>query len=71
MIRPKPSLLMANYSKIKRGELMWSCIATTVEGNWVLEKWNNIEEVVNRIRKLEREVEGRIDKDNMLEGKTT
>jgi len=46
-------------------------IATTVEGNWVLEKWDDIGEVVDRIRKLERVVEGRIDEDNVLESKTT
>jgi len=62
---------MANYIKIKRVELMHSHIATTVEGNWVLEKWDDIGEVIDRIRKLEREVEGRIDKYNVLKSKTT
>jgi len=62
---------MANYSKIKRGKLTQSCITTTVEGNWVLERWDDIEEVVNRIRKLEKEAEGRINKNNTLESKTT
>jgi len=32
------SLLIANYSKIKRVEPPWSCIAMAVEGNWNLEK---------------------------------
>jgi len=56
---------------IKRDESMWSHITTTVEGNWVLERWDNIKEVMDRIKKLEREVEGRIDKDNMLKSKMT
>jgi len=70
-IRSEPSSLMANYIKIKRVELMQSCIATTVEENWILEKCDDIGEVMDKIRKLEREVEGRIDKDNALESKTT
>ena len=70
-IRSEPSSLMANYIKIKRVELMRSCIGTTVEENWVLEKCDDIGEVMDKIRKLEREVEGRIDKDNALESKTT
>ena len=48
-----------------------SHIAITVEENWILKRWDDIGEVVDRIRKLEREIEGRIDKDNMLESKTT
>jgi len=36
-----------------------------------LKKVNGIEEVVNRIRKLGREVEGRVDKGNVLKSKTT
>ena len=59
------------HRKFSSGVTTWSCIATTVEGNWVLEKWDNIGEVVDRIRKLEREVEERIDKDNALKSKTT
>jgi len=70
-IRSEPSSLMANYIKTKRVELMRSCIGTTVEENWVLEKCDDIGEVMDKIRKLEREVEGRIDKDNALESKTT
>jgi len=34
MIRSEPSSLMANYSKIKRAKLPWSCLTTAVEGNW-------------------------------------
>jgi len=34
MIRSEPSSLMANYSKIKRVEPLWSCLAMAVEGNW-------------------------------------
>jgi len=34
---------MANYSKIKRDKLMWSHITTTVEGDWDLEKQEDIE----------------------------
>jgi len=71
MIRSKPLSLMANYIKIKRIELTRHYITTTVKGNWVLEKWDDIGEVIDRIRKLKREVEGRIDKDNMLERKIT
>jgi len=71
MIRSKPLSLMANYIKIKRIELARHYITTTVKGNWVLEKWDDIGEVIDRIRKLKREVEGRIDKDNMLERKIT
>jgi len=37
-IRSKPSSLMANYIKNKRGELMWSHLATAVEGNWIPEE---------------------------------
>jgi len=34
MIRPEPSSLMANYSKVKRVELPWSHIAMAVKENW-------------------------------------
>jgi len=37
-IRSKPSSLMANYSKIKRVEPPWSCLATAVEENWNTEE---------------------------------
>jgi len=36
-----------------------------------MEKWEDIEEVERGVGKLKREVEGRLDEDNMLEGKTT
>ena len=42
-----------------------------MEGNWILEKWNNIEDVVSRVKKLGREVEGRFDEDNVLKSKMT
>jgi len=58
---------MANYIKIKRVELTWSCIATTVEGNWSLEKWDDIKDVVRRVKKLEKEVEERSDKSKMTQ----
>jgi len=62
---------MANYSKIKRDKLMQSCIATTMEENWILEKWEDIENIVRRVGKLERKIEERFDEDNMLKSKTT
>jgi len=37
-VRSEPSSLIANYSKIKRVELLQSYIATAVEGNWNPEK---------------------------------
>jgi len=62
---------MANYIKIKRVESAQSHIAITVAENWILEKRDDIGEVVRRVRKLEREVEERFDKDNMLKSKMT
>jgi len=70
-IRFGPLPLMANYIKIKRVELAQSCIIITVEGNWTLEEWEGIEDVEREIRNLKREVEGRIDKDNVLKSKMT
>ena len=61
---------MANYSKIKRVELLQSRIAMAVEGNWNLEKWEDIEEVERRTGKLRREAAGRLDEDNALESVT-
>jgi len=69
MIRPRPSLLMANYSKIKRAKPLWSHLAMAVEGNWKSEKWEYIGEVKRRIEKLRREVVRRLDEGNMLESK--
>ena len=55
--------------------LLWgshnSHIVITVAGNWILEKRDDIEEAVRRVRKLEREVEERFDKDNVLKSKMT
>ena len=62
---------MADYIKIKRVKLTWSHIAITIEENWILEEWENIEDVEKRIKKLKREVEGRFDEDNVLESKMT
>ena len=70
-IRSKPSSLMAKYSKIKRVELLWSCITTAVEGNWNLEEWEDIKEIERRTEKLRRKAAGRLDKDNTLESKIT
>jgi len=42
-----------------------------VEENWILEKWNDIKDIVRRVRKLGREVEERPNKGNMLESKVT
>ena len=71
MIKSELSLLIANYIKIKRVESAQSHIAITVEENWTLEEWESIEDTGRGIRKLEREIERRIDKDNTLESKTT
>jgi len=60
---------MANYIKIKRDESMQSCITTTIRGNWVLEKQENIESVVRRLEKLKREVKEGPNKDNALKSK--
>jgi len=62
---------MANYSKIKRVEPPWSHIAMAVEENWNLEEQEDIEEVERRTEKLRGEVAGKLDKDNVLESKTT
>ena len=50
MIRSKPSLLIANYIKIKRVELIWSRIAMAVEENWTLEEWEDIEKVRRELK---------------------
>ena len=71
IIRAKLSLLMANYSKIKRIELMWSCIGTIVGGNWNLKNQKDIEKLGRRTEKLRSEAARRLDEDNMLESKTT
>jgi len=42
-----------------------------VEGNWSLEEQEDIKEVERGIEKLRREMAERLDKDNMLKGKTT
>jgi len=71
MIRSKPSSLMVNYSKIKRVKPLRSHIATAMEGNWNLEKREDIEEIERRTEKLRREEARRLDENNMLESKTT
>jgi len=50
MIRAKPSLLMANYSKIKGIESLWSHIRTAMEGIWNLEEQKDIEEIEEKTR---------------------
>ena len=62
---------MANYIKIKRDKSTQSCITTTVEGNWILEEWEDTEDVGRKIRKLEREVKERFNENNRLEDKMT
>jgi len=62
--------MMANYSKIKRVVPSRSRLAVVVEGNWGIEKREYIEEVKGRTRKLRREVVGRLDEENVREGKT-
>ena len=52
-IRSKLLLLIANYSKIKRVEPLWSCIATAVEGNQKLEVQEDIEKVEKKTRETE------------------
>jgi len=71
IIRAEPSLLMANYSKIKRIEPTWSCIGMAVEGIWNLEKQKDVEELGRRAEKLRREAIERLDEDNALESKMT
>ena len=44
---------MANYSKIKRVEPLWSCIAIAVEGNWNPEEQKDIEEIEEKTREAE------------------
>jgi len=68
-IRSELSSLMANYSKIKRVEPPWSCLAMAVEGNWNTEEWEDIEEIKRRTVKLRREVVGRLDEGNTLKSK--
>jgi len=70
MIRPGPSLLMANYSKIKRAEPSQSRLVMAVEENWKSEKWEYIGEVKRRTGKLREEVVRRLDEGNTLESKT-
>jgi len=61
---------MANYTKIKRIESAQSYITIAREENWVLKEWEDVKEVERGIKKLEKEVKRRIDKDNTLESKT-
>ena len=70
-IRAEPLSLIANYSKIKRIEPLWSYVRTAVEGNWNLEEQKDIEELGRRTKKLRREAVRRLDEDNMLESRTT
>jgi len=42
-----------------------------VEGNWNLEEPEDIEKVERRTKKQRREAVGKLDKDNVLESKTT
>jgi len=62
---------MANYGKIKRVKPLWSCIAMVVKENGNLEKQEGIEQVEREIKKLRRKAIGRLDEDNMFEGKIT
>jgi len=71
MIRFALPSLMANYGKIKRVKLLWSCIAMAVEGNCNLEEQEGIEEIERGIEKWRREAAGKLDKDNTLEDKMT
>ena len=71
IIRSEPSSLMANYSKIERVKLLWSYIAMAVEGNWNLEKQEDIGKVERGPEKLRRETTERLNEDNGLKSKTT
>jgi len=62
---------MANYSKINWVKLSQSCIAVVVKGNWNPEEWEGLEKVERETKKLRREAVGRLDEDNVLEGKIT
>jgi len=62
---------MANYSKIERVKLLWSYIAMAVEGNWNLEKQEDIGKVERGPEKLRRETTERLNEDNGLKSKTT
>jgi len=55
MIKSELSLLMANYSKIKRVRPSWSCITVAVEGNWNLEEQKDIGEIEKGTEKLRRD----------------
>ena len=46
-------------------------IANATGGDWNLEKWEDVEETVERLGESRREVEERIDEDNVLESKIT
>jgi len=61
---------MANYSKIKRVVPLRSCLVTVVGGNWKIEEWECIGEVIGRTGKLRRGVVGRLDEGNAHENKT-
>jgi len=52
-IRAEPSSLMANYSKIKGIESLWSCIGMAIEGIWNLEEQKNIKKVKEKTREAE------------------
>jgi len=53
IIRAKPSSLMANYSKIKGIESLWSRVRMSMEGIWNLKKQKNIEKVEEKTREAE------------------
>jgi len=61
---------MANYSRIKRVIPSRSCLVTAVGGNWKVEEWECIGEVIGRTGKLRRGVVGRLDEGNAHENKT-
>ena len=44
---------MANYSKIKGIESLWSCIGMAIEGIWNLEEQKNIKKVKEKTREAE------------------
>jgi len=53
MIKSEPSVMMANYNKIKRVKPLWSCIAMAVERNQNLKVQEDIEEIGEKTKEAE------------------
>ena len=61
-------LIIARTRKISPCE---HCIPIAMGENWNLEKWEDIEETVERLGKSEKEIKERFNQDNILESKIT